>query len=276
RLLVIENEFASFALFPEHGTHIASFAPVGEEDLLWMSGKSCFERNAPIRGGIPICWPWFGAHPSDASKPPHGFARIAEWTLDSVDETSDGGTRVLMSLSSGDGTLAIWPFAFELTCEVVVAETLKMALSTLNIGDAAFEITQALHSYFNVGDSERIAISGLDGARYIDTIDDNAVKTQEGDVEIHSEVDRVYMDTVADCVITDQLKGRTLKISKTGSRSTVVWNPWSAKSARMPDFGVDEYTGMVCVETTNALSDSISIAPGASHTISAEIASSHR
>jgi D-hexose-6-phosphate mutarotase len=272
RLMIVENDFARCALFPEHGAHVTSFVPNGKKDLLWMSGKSRFERKCPLRGGIPICWPWFGAHPTDSTKPAHGFARIAEWNLDGLEETPNGGTKVAMSLSSNSDTLDIWPFEFRLKCEVLITDALTVELTTSNTGETPFEITEALHSYFNVADSAKIAVSGLDGTKYIDTIDGNAEKTQRGDIKIDSEIDRVYLNTNSDCLIKDPLLKRGIRVSKKGSDSTVVWNPWIAKSKKMPDFGDDEYTGMICVETTNAMIDSRRITPGESHMISAILA----
>lgn len=269
KLLRIENDFASCALFPEHGGHVAEFAPKGKEDLLWLSGSSCFEPGKPIRGGIPVCWPWFGGHPTDSDKPAHGFARIAEWTLDAIDELENGETSVSMSLSDSPETLELWPHRFNLSSRVVIGETLTLELTTRNTGDEPFEITEALHTYFNVADVTKISIAGLDKTKYIDG---NSTKTQNGAVTFSSEVDRVYCDTQTECVINDPNMNREIRVSKTGSASTVVWNPWIEKSAKMPDFGDDEYRGMVCVETTNALRDARTITPGESHTISAIIA----
>jgi D-hexose-6-phosphate mutarotase len=272
KLLRIENEFAKCALFPEHGGHVAEFAPTGEQDILWLSEKSCFETGKPIRGGIPICWPWFGAHPTDSEKASHGFARIAKWTLDAVEELESGETAVVMSLTDDETTLKNWPHPFKLVHRVVIGKSLKLELTTTNTGTAPFEISQALHTYFNVADIAKIAVSGLDGVEYVDTIDGNATKIQNGPVTFSSEVDRVYLDTTAECLIGDPNMNREIRVSKKGSASTVVWNPWIAKAAKMADFGDDEYKGMVCVETTNAWADARTIAPGESHTISAEIA----
>lgn len=272
KLLIIENDFAKCALFPEHGAHVAEFAPTGKENILWLSESSCFEGDKPIRGGIPICWPWFGAHPADSDKPSHGFARIAKWTLDEIEELDSGDTSVVMSLSGSPASLELWPHQFKLTSRVVIGETLTLELTTHNTGDEPFEITEALHTYFNVADVTKISIAGLEKKNYIDTIDDNKTKTQNGPVTFNSEVDRVYCDTQAECVISDPNMNREIRVSKKGSASTVVWNPWIAKSARMADFGDEEYKGMVCVETTNALNDARTVAPGASHSISAKIA----
>ena len=270
-MLIVECDAARLAVFPEHGGHVAEFAPAGFDDLLWLSSKSNFEPGKPIRGGIPICWPWFGAHPTDNDKPSHGFARIAEWTLDGVDEISEGGAKVAMSLASDEATLALWPHEFKLVCEVETTDTLTVKLTTFNTGGEPFKISQALHSYFSVGDVADIAVSGLDGAGYIDTIDGNAEREQRGDIRFASEIDRVYLGTTAECVIRDPLKKRGIRVVKDGSASTVVWNPWIAKAARMPDFGDDEYKEMVCVETTNAWEDARVVDPGEFHTITARV-----
>ena len=273
KLLRIENDFAKCALFPEHGGHVVEFAPKGKENILWLSESSYFEPGKPIRGGIPVCWPWFGGHPADSNKPAHGFARIAEWNLDAIDELENGETSVSMSLSDSPQSLELWPYRFNLSSRVVIGETLTVELTTRNIDDKPFEITEALHTYFNVADVTKISIAGLENSKYIDTIDGNSAKIQNGAVTVSSEVDRVYCDTKTECVVSDQGMNRDIRISKTGSASTVVWNPWIEKSAKMADFGDDEYRGMICVETTNALQDARTITPGESHTISAIISS---
>jgi glucose-6-phosphate 1-epimerase len=150
---------------------------------------------------------------------------------------------------------------------VVLDAALRVELTTLNTDASPIHLTQALHTYFHVRQIMDIAIRGLEGAPHYDSLTHTTSLPQNVPIVIRSEVDRVYTDTTSDCVINDPGLGRQIVIGKRGSRSTVVWNPWIDKSKRMPDFGDDEYTRMVCVETTNARDDAITVAPGQKHTL---------
>jgi glucose-6-phosphate 1-epimerase len=257
-----------------YGGHILSYRPEGESDLLWVSKSSYFEQGKPIRGGIPVCWPWFGGHPSIAEMPAHGFARISQWNVKSVSEGKDF-TELILSLTDkdvADKRFNTQPFELELSLKC--GKTLEVELSTFNTGKSDFNLSEALHSYFSVSDIRSVSISGLDGAGYIETaggIRENRI--QSGDILFSSEVDRLYSASVCDCVISDTGFGRKIRISKAGSRTTVVWNPWIAKSAKMPDYGDNEYPEMVCVETANAASDSVTLKAGETHRMKAIISS---
>ena len=255
-----------------HGAHVLSYAPAGSDDLLWLSAASVFAAGEPIRGGIPVCWPWFGGHPSDADKPAHGFARRRDWTVLGATVLPRGDVRLRLQLASDEATRAQWAHDFLLELRVTVGRELHVELAMTNTDSETWTITAALHSYFAVGDAASVRVTGLDGCRYIDTVDGaNSEHVQSGDVTVAGEVDRVYVDTRATCEIHQPALGRTVRVAKRGSRSTVVWNPWIAKSARMPDFGDDEYPEMICVETTNALGDTVHVPPGATHTTEAII-----
>lgn len=259
---------ASIAL---HGAHVMAFQPRDHQPVLWVSSRSAFRPGKAIRGGIPVCWPWFADHPTDRTKPAHGFVRAVPWSVVGTEIVDDAATRVRLRLDDDDATHALWPHRFELELAVTVGVSLAVALTIRNTGDAAFTSGGALHSYFTVGDVERVAVHGLDGCAYVDKVDALARKVQRGAVRIDAETDRVYLDTTADCVIDDSGLRRRIVIAKTGSRSTVVWNPWRAKAASMADFGDDEYPGMVCVETANAGADVVSIPPRASHVLGTTI-----
>jgi glucose-6-phosphate 1-epimerase len=258
------------ALFSTHGGHILEFTPAGEKPVLWMSDSSWYAPDKPLRGGIPVCWPWFGAHP-DASKPAHGFARIAQWELKSIDEAADGIVKVNFHLdetlvSGGCGK----PFQLDIT--YTVGKTLSIDLVTTNTGSEAFEIAAALHTYFSVGDIEKVTVSGMDGVTYDNRVvgkEENGL-TQKGDITFGLEVDRVYYDSSA-VVINDPVLERRIRVSKANSRTTIVWNPWIDKSIKMPDFGNEDYHGMLCVEAANALSDKVTIPAGGSHTLTQTI-----
>ncbi|MCX6984453.1 MAG: D-hexose-6-phosphate mutarotase, partial [Lentisphaerae bacterium] len=218
---------ASECIVSLYGGHVMSYKPEGKDDLLWMSKSSYFEEGRPIRGGIPVCWPWFGGHHSGSEMPSHGFARISQWNVKSV---SDGKSFTELVLSLTDKDISDKRFMtqpFELELSVKCGKKLEVCLSTVNSGKNDFKLTEALHSYFSVFDIKKVSVSGLDGAGYVETaggIRENRI--QSGDILFSSEVDRLYSGSVCDCVISDPGLGRKIRISKQGSKTTVVWNPW--------------------------------------------------
>jgi len=250
-----------------HGAHLTAFQPADAGPVLWMSEQAAFAPPKPIRGGVPICWPWFGGNPDDTAKPQHGFARNRRWTVRSARSLPDDATVLTLGLRDDPETRAIWPHAFDLEFTLTVGSELRMDLRARNTGDSPVEIGAALHTYFAVGDITQVSISGLDGREYHDQLDGMRVKSQSGDVRIDREVDRIYIDTEDTCFIDDPSMSRRIRVAKEGSRSTVVWNPWVAKAARMPDFPDDGYRTMVCIETTNAAGDVRTLGPGQEHTL---------
>lgn len=264
--VVLRNERGDTANIMLHGAHVTHYQPHDQAPVLWMSQHSRFEAGQPIRGGIPVCWPWFGAHPTDPTLPAHGFARNLPWTLKKTSVLPHGEPCVRMTLSSSHATLQQWPHSFLAEVTVSLGNALTTALSVTNTGEQAFSYTSALHSYFNVSDIRSVIISGLENRCYLDTLVEERGQ-QQGRLRINSETDRIYFDTDDTCVIEDPLLNRRIHIIKDGSHSTVVWNPWSAKSQRMDDFGDDEFKGMVCIETARALDDSVKLAPGMRHTL---------
>ncbi|MCK4981639.1 MAG: D-hexose-6-phosphate mutarotase [Victivallaceae bacterium] len=249
-----------------HGAHLMSFIPKGQKAVLWMSEKSYFEQGKPIRGGIPICWPWFGGHPENPDMPSHGFARIFTWEPIAGGNCGDGATFLELALTPGLITDEFKSNDFLVKLRVEVNDKLSVALIIDNTGKKDLSYSAALHSYFNISDISNIKISGLDGKTFIDTLD-NTTHVQLGDISFTAETDSVYLDTEDTCIIDDPGFKRKIKVRKTGSRSTVVWNPWDAKAQRMPDFGDNEFHKMVCVETTNAESDARTLAPNECHTL---------
>lgn len=250
-----------------HGAHVLSFVPAGGTDVLWVSKQAVFRDGKAIRGGIPVCWPWFGDHPDNPDLPAHGLARTRTWTLESKSEAA-----LTLLLCDSDESRALWPHAFELRLHAQLsAGAIEIRLEATNTGDQAVTTSAALHTYFSVSDVRQISISGLEDTAYIDKLDGGAVKRQNGGIDIAEEVDRIYTDTTADCLLDDPASLRRIRVAKSGSRSTVIWNPWIEKAKRMSDFGDDEYPEMVCIETTNAGPDLIEIAPGASHTLMTRI-----
>ena len=259
-----------------HGGQVLSFRPRDQEPVLWLSAQSHFETGKAIRGGIPVCWPWFANHPTDKTKPAHGFVRTAVWAVSESETLADGRTRLKLSLADSEATRQLWPHRFHLAIDITVSDLLQIKLSATNTDHEPFICGGALHSYFNISSISNIMIQGLAGCPYIDKVDQGRRKMQDGAVSIQRETDRIYLDTEAECIIEDSGLHRCIGIAKGGSRTTVVWNPWIDKARRMKDFGDDEYNHMVCVETVNAETDVISLAPGDTHTLEAIIRAASR
>ncbi len=254
-----------------HGSHVAAWHPSGAQEVLWMSAKSVFQPDKAIRGGVPICFPWFGPLAGVAGAPAHGFARTRAWTLESIQQNSAGVT-VVMKLADDEATRAAWPHDFVLRHRVTFGAQLVMSLELTNTGNSAFKAEEALHTYFTVGDVRQVRVKGLAGAHYIDKVDGKKEKTQAGDIDITGETDRVYFNTAATAVIEDPSLRRRISIAKEGSRDTVVWNPWIAKAKAMADFGDDEWPTMICVETCNVGANAVEVKPGATVVLTARIA----
>jgi D-hexose-6-phosphate mutarotase len=255
------------AMISLSGGHVMTWHPKGEKPVLWLSGYAKFAPGKSIRGGVPVCWPWFGPHEKEAGFPGHGFARTVPWTVDGTEALPDGATRLTLTLQQSDATRAQWPHPSSAQIVVTVGRELRIDLTTGNLGDAPFVLGEALHTYFAVSDIRNAPIRGLEGCTYWDKAGGGQTRVQEGAIAIGSEVDRVYLDTGADCTIDDAGLKRRIRIRKEGSRSTVVWNPWAEKAEKMGDFGPEGYLGMVCVESGNALGNVVTVAPGASHTL---------
>jgi glucose-6-phosphate 1-epimerase len=255
-----------------HGAHVAEFTPAGHDPVLWMSRHSEFAPGKPIRGGIPVCFPWFGAHPSDPTLPSHGLVRLREWRVERVWSLDSGGMAARFVFESDQETFDAWPHEFFLQLTVSVSARLGLRLEVYNSGAEAFTVTEALHTYLRVSSVEEVWIDGLSSTEYVDTVPESRPRyTQHGTVEFAQETDRVYLDTSTACELRDRGLERTVLVDKRGSQSTVVWNPWVDKAHRMPDFGDDEWKAMVCIETANALSNEVTVEPGSTHTMEAEI-----
>ena len=258
-VLVVDAPAAT-ATIALKGAQVLAHAPRGQPDLLYLSPLSPIAGPAPIRGGIPVCWPWFGPHAHDARRPTHGFARTAPWQLIAcAARPAEGGVAVTLRLPADPQTPA------SLTLTVTVAATLSLALSTENLGAAPLVITQALHTYFAVGDIAAVTIDGFDGAGYLDKTDAGSRKRQAGPIRFEREVDRVFDHSPGAVVLTDRQLGRRVHIAKSGSGATVVWNPWTEKAARLGDLPPADYRRFVCIETANAGAAAVTLAPGAVH-----------
>ena len=267
-VLTVNNRFAT-AQISLYAAHLLSFRPDGEpHDLIFVSQAAQYKPGKAIRGGTPICWPWFGPDPAGLGRPNHGFARDRRWQIASTGTQPDGTTVVVLFLEPSPATEVLWPDAFRLEARFVVGSTLTISLTTHNRSDRPFTMTQALHTYFQIGDITQTSVQGLAGKTYIDKVDGNLSKDQIGEVAIAGEVDRIYQDPPSELVIHDGALARQIRITSTGNHSAVVWNPWAAGAAKMGDLEHEDYRRFVCVETTNAATDQVILAPGEAFALS--------
>mgnify|MGYP002712081713 CR=1 FL=1 len=255
------------------GAHVVSFRPKSQQvPVVWVSDAAKFAPGKSIRGGVPVCWPWFGAHASDASFPAHGFARTVPWTVTGSRKRNDAKTEITLQLADNEQTRAQWPHPTQLSLTMIVSDRLEMHLATTNTGDAPVQIGEALHTYLQISDIGAVTVSGLEGVTYHDKVENFARKKQRDAIAFTGEVDRVYVNTAADCVIGDAGLKRRIRIAKTGSLSTIVWTPWADKADKMGDLGRGKsgagWREMVCVESANAMDNVVTVAPGETHTLS--------
>jgi glucose-6-phosphate 1-epimerase len=251
------------ALISIYGGQVLSYQPSNaDSDLMFLSNLAYFAPPKAIKGGIPICWPWFGPDPEEKGRPAHGFARNSTWKIQQTGRLDNGDTLAILRLEADEANRNIWPYEFELDLQIIVGERLNLTLITRNKSDSRIYITQAMHSYFNIGDINQTRVLGLEGCAFIDKVDGEKRKQQEGSVSFAGEVDRIYQDTPSRLTIEDRSMNRKIHIDSTGSQSAVVWNPWSEISTNMADLEDNDYQRFVCVETTNAADDLVSVEAG--------------
>ncbi|ANP74665.1 D-hexose-6-phosphate mutarotase [Cryobacterium arcticum] len=250
------------------GAHVSAWTPAGGTPVIWMSEQSEYAPGVPLRGGVPICFPWFAAHPTDATAPSHGFARLADWQLVEAREAGDDVVLVFVLTDTEASRASAWPHRFEARYTVTVGARLTLALEVTNRDTEAVSFEEALHTYLAVADIRQTEVAGLEGTPFTDRLT-GPRPAESTPVRFDAETDRIYLNTPATTTVTDASTGRVITVAKQGSASTVVWNPWIDKAAAMADFGDTEYTGMVCVETCNIRDNTITLAPGENHEISA-------
>jgi glucose-6-phosphate 1-epimerase len=251
-----------------HGAHVTSWQPRGAEEVLFVSSKSRWENGRAIRGGVPICFPWFADKADNRSAPAHGFARTTAWRLESIVETGDAVT-VSMVTESNDDTRKWWSADFHLLYRATFGLELRLELVVRNTGATPLRFEEALHAYFRVGKIEQVRLRGLSAVQYLDKTDLNRNKLQQGPIVIASETDRVYLNTKGAVELEDQALRRRIAVAKENSMTTVVWNPWVEKAKAMSDFGAAEWEQMVCIETSNVSDFSVELAPGQQHSMNA-------
>ncbi len=265
------------------GAHIFSYQREGEQPLIWPNPEAVFKRGKGIRTGVPVCWPWFGVfdrnpqsvkamRQSDQPAGAHGFARTALWEL--AGTALEGQTlRVDLTLPMPADGFPGWPHQVDLTLSLLLDEHLHIRLTSHNRDTHAVTLSQALHTYFAVSDVRKVQVEGLDGAAYFDTADGWSEKTQAGLLHFTAETDRIYLDTPAQLNIVDNDWQRGIRLISQGSKSTVIWNPWTERAKAFDDMADDGWQGMLCIETANVLDDVVTLVPGQSHTLGVTITS---
>ena len=254
-----------------HGAQVTAWKPAGFEEVIFTSLHSRWEDGKAIRGGIPVCFPWFRGKVDDPKAPAHGFVRTKSWALASITQEDDS-VCVTLATESDESTRRWWPHDFRLTLRIGVGAQLKLELIVTNTGAAPFQFEEALHTYHRVGDVRRASVAGLNGVSYLDNRDGNRERLQDGDVVMVDATDNAYMNTTASLEIADPALRRRIQIEKRNSLTTVAWNPWESGAKAMADLGDDEWQQMLCVEASNILGAAVTLAPGEEHRMAAIIA----
>lgn len=263
----------------EQGAQVLSYRRGDGLPIIWLSEEAVFLRGQPVRGGVPVCWPWFGdlaRNPQpvrdafDADQPPaHGLVRGIDWTLNT--SHSDAGGATLEFTLTSPGTLRGWPHTVEPSLTIRLDDRLHLTLTSHNRSQQTVALSQALHSYFAIGDIAQVAVEGLDGRPYIETLEDWQPREQDGDLLFTGETDRIYLDLPSRLSLRDAAAGRRITLETSGSRSAVLWNPWIDKARRLSQFADDAWQRMLCIETANVMDDQVCLEPGASHTLKVSI-----
>ena len=192
-----------------YGAQLCEWTPVGKSPVLYLSPRAVFAAGTPIRGGVPISFPWFASHPTDPSKPAHGFARTRTWQVVGATRETTGDVRVVLRLEADDDTRALWASTFALSLTVSLGATLAMTVEVENVGHEAIAYELALHTYLAVGDVEAVSIRGLEGTRFVDKVDGGKNKVAGAEpLRIAGETDRVFLDTTATCLVDDPVLAR--------------------------------------------------------------------
>ncbi|WP_415901159.1 D-hexose-6-phosphate mutarotase [Neptuniibacter sp. QD29_5] len=267
--IAVKNEAASATVFLQ-GAQVAEYSRIGEQPVLWLGQENDFKSGKSLRGGVPICWPWFGdlsRNPNqvrdqvnEAEPPAHGFVRSQDWELLAVDLIDSETTRLTLQLEVLPTEL--WPYPAVLRLTVTVGVELDLELKVKNLGSDTFSYTSALHSYLQIGHVNDAAIEGLETVEYIDTLEDWQVKQSNSAIGISAETDRIYPNIPAQVAIKDKQMRRQILMSADNLPDMVVWNPWIDKSKRLSHFADNDYENMVCLENASVLDNAVELAPG--------------
>jgi len=253
-----------------HGAHLTSWVPAGAEEVIFLSDKAQYQDGKAIRGGVPICFPWFNAKADNPKAPSHGFVRTKSWVLESIIHEGNA-IAVSFSTASDEVTRKWWPHDFQAVQRVTISSHLQMELTVSNTGASPLTFEEALHTYYRVGDIGRVRIVGLDGVAYLDNADSLREKMQHGDNVFTERTDNAYVNTQSELELTDPVLSRRISIGKQNSHNTVVWNPWAELAHGMADLGDDQWQNFVCVEAANIHANAVGLQPGEQHTMTAII-----
>ncbi len=287
----VQNQQADATVFLQ-GAQLSHYQKQAEPPIIWCSPLCDYQGGQPLRGGIPLCWPWFGnladnpkavqqqieaalsTENNTANNPiaAHGFVRNRLWSLSSVENINEGHTRLTLQLSLATGEEPLWPHACDLKLTIDVSNNLTLRLQVTNNSEQSLAFSSALHSYFAIANIEQVAVNGLEELPYIDALENRSTKVQQGSLTFNQEVDRIYKDTKA-ITLTDKHWQRVITVENQGSNSTVLWNPWQDKARRLSHFADDAYKEMLCIETANADEDFVQLAAGKQHVTSVTISS---
>lgn len=266
-VLKLRSELCTAQVFA-HGAHVAQWKPSQHDEVLFLSKNSSYANGKAIRGGIPICFPWFGPRsndplPNGKPSPQHGFARNRSWNPIAIKEHTNGTIELTCALTPDEETTTLWKPSMEVLLSVLFGSELEVRLSVKNTSNETFDYEDALHTYLHVGDVTATTIEGFHGYHYLDKLDQNQRKPHT-ETSLTTAADRVYFDHEE----TVRLKTptRIITIEKTGSRTTVLWNPWREKAQSMADLHPESWKEFVCIEAVNAGSNAVKLAPQEMHT----------
>jgi glucose-6-phosphate 1-epimerase len=267
-LEVVELETpASTCSVALHGAQVLSFTPRGERDWLWVSDRARWNVGSALRGGVPICFPWFGPHPAERGFPAHGFARTRVWRLVGVDEMAGARLRAVFELRADERSAPLFPYAFTARHTVIAGDDLQLSFEVANDGEVPFAFEVALHSYFAVSDVGAISVLGLGGSSYVDKVADGERRRQaDGPLRIVGEVDRVY-GSGGPVTLVDPGSRRSLRVEASGAASTVVWNPGPEKTRALSDMDPNAFQRFVCLESGDVGDGRVTLPPGGRHAL---------
>ncbi|UNG18492.1 D-hexose-6-phosphate mutarotase [Stutzerimonas zhaodongensis] len=263
----------------EQGAQVLSYRQGEAAPIIWLSEEAAFQAGQAVRGGVPVCWPWFGdlarnpqsvqdTYQGSQPAPAHGLVRNIDWLMARSDSNDESVTLVFACNRELPG----WPHAVELSLKICLdSKGLHLSLTSHNRGDTTIALSQALHGYFAISDIHQVTVEGLDGRPYIETLDDWQQRQQQGDLVFGGETDRIYLDLPSRLSLRDPDLKRQILLETRGSRSAILWNPWIAKAQRLSQFADDAWQRMLCIETANVMDDVIQLEPSASHTLSVSI-----
>jgi glucose-6-phosphate 1-epimerase len=284
----IENEAASATVFLQ-GAQLSQYKAKGQVSPIWCSDSCEYTATSPLRGGIPICWPWFGdfdrnppavqqsiqqpaQHAQQQTLSAHGFARNKDWLLEKIQTIDSNSTVLTLSLDLAADEHPCWSHATRLVAEFTVSTELTVTFTVHNLSKQTVHFTSALHTYLAVNDIHQTQVSGLEDFNYTDCVDAWKTHRQEGELSVTKEIDRIYFGD-SDLIAVKQNMGPNIELHSSGSKSTVVWNPWIDKAQRLSQFGSEDYLSMLCIETANIGDDAVQLAPQQSHQLSVTIRS---